>query len=128
MFSIYIIYVYIRGVWGARAPQKPTTHYKNKIKWRLFLYGEPGYFFIFFSGQARFFFFLLFAETNYFFFTLFRVRLFFSIKTRDRKFFWKITQAPPPPPPPPPEYQMVGPLRPCLLEAIHTFYEIRVHV
>ena len=51
MFSIYIIYVYIMGVWGAIAPQKPMTHYKNKIKWRLFLYCEPGYFFFF--SQAR---------------------------------------------------------------------------
>ena len=94
---IYIYYVYIWGVWGAAAPQKPTTHYKNKIKWRLFLYCEPGYFFIFFSGQARLFFFLLFSETNYFFLLSSETGYFFLSKPETGFFFWKITQPPPPP-------------------------------
>ena len=95
MFSIYIIYVYIRGVWGVVAPpppQKPTTHYKNKIKWRLFLYCEPGYFFSF--SQARPGYFFCSFQRQIILFSLFRDRLFVSFKTRDRNLFWKITQPP----------------------------------
>ena len=95
MISIDRIHVHIRGVWGAPAPQKPTTHYKNKIKWRRFLYNEPGYFFLFFSQARSGYFFLLFSETDYFFFYSLQSLVIFSFKTRDRNFFWKITQATP---------------------------------
>ena len=56
--SIYRKQVYVRGVWGGGgdSPQKPTTHYKNKIKRRLFLYSVPGYFFIIFFRPGQIFF------------------------------------------------------------------------
>ena len=61
-----------------------------------FLYSEPGNFL-----QARPGYFFYSFQRQVIFFTLFRARLFFSCKTRDRIFFWKIIQPPPPPPPPP---------------------------
>ena len=95
MFSIYIIYVYLRGVWGATAPQKPTTHYKNKIKWRLFLYWEPGYFFIFSQARPGFFF-ALFRDKLFLFYSLQRQVIFFFQNQR-QEFFLENNPAPPPP-------------------------------
>ena len=91
--------IYIRGVWGAVAPQKPTTHYKNKIKWKLFLYCEPGYFFSFSQARPGYFF-CSFQRQIIFFYSLQRQVIFFFQNQR-QEFFWENNPAPPPPPPPP---------------------------
>ena len=91
--SIYRIHVYIRAVWGAAVPQKPKTHYKNKIKWRLFLYSEPGYFF-FRPGHVIF---LLFSKTGYFFLLSSEPGYFFLAKPEAGIVFGNCPGLPPPP-------------------------------
>ena len=87
MFSIYNICIYKGGL-GATAPQKPTTHYKNKIKWRLFLYVSQDIFFFFSQARPGFFvFFLLFSETNYFFLLSSEKGYFFLSKPETGFFF-----------------------------------------
>ena len=85
---IYNFFIY-KGGSGGDSPQKPTTHYKNQIKLRLFLYSEPGYFFLFFFQARADYFFLLFSETDYFFLIFSETDYFFLAKPETDFFFGK---------------------------------------
>ena len=104
MASIYRIHVCIRGVWGAIAPQKPTTYYKNQIKWRHFLYSEPGYSFLLFFRPGQVIFFYSLQRQVIFFYSL-QSQVIFFLQNQRQEIFLENN-----PGPPPPEYQMVGPL------------------
>ena len=95
MFSIYIINVYIRGVWGAVAPQKPTTHYKKKKNGDFSFIVSQDIFFSFSQARPGYFF-LLFSETNYFF-LLSSDQVIFFFQNQRQEFFFGNNPAPPPP-------------------------------